>query len=145
MAWTDRVFTRAEAARMAGLHPVNLDVVLHRTKPVATLYSERRGSRRWFSPRDITTLRIAFELERAGRNWLTAIAQAHQHLAAPPPSDAILVVPVLSVACTSGRVLTGLPALPWSASMIVLPIGKIASEVVEACTILKESPVGLVQ
>ncbi|MBY3225264.1 hypothetical protein [Rhizobium laguerreae] len=140
MAWTERVFTRAEAATLSGLHPVTLDVLLHRTKPLAPLYSEKRKGRRWFSAKDITVLCVAYELERAGRNWPTAIAQGFQHLDTPPPDDALLVVPVLSVSSTSGRVLTGLPALFSSGSMIVLPIGSIASEVVSACDQLKETP-----
>ncbi|WP_027683245.1 hypothetical protein [Rhizobium leguminosarum] len=141
MTWQDRVLTRAEAASLSGLHPVTLDVVLHRTKPLAPLYSEKRKGRRWFSAKDITVLRLAFELERAGRNWPTAIAQAFQHLATPPPNDALLVVPVLSVSSTSGRVLTGLPALSGSHSMIVLPIGRIAADIIAACDQLKETPV----
>ncbi|MBY5634476.1 hypothetical protein HFO39_06685 [Rhizobium leguminosarum] len=141
MTWQDRVFTRAEAASLSGLHPVTLDVVLHRTKPLAPLYSEKRKGRRWFSAKDITVLRVAYELERAGRNWPTAIAQAFEHLATPPPGDALLVVPVLSVSATSGRVLTGLPALPGSGSMIVLPIGDIAADVVSACEHIRETAI----
>jgi hypothetical protein len=141
MTWQDRVFTRAEAASLSGLHPVTLDVVLHRGKPLAPLYSEKRKGRRWFSPKDITVLRVAYELELAGRNWPTAIAQAFEHLATPPPADALLIIPVLSVSATSGRVLTGLPALPGSGSMIVLPIGDIAADVVSACEQIKETAV----
>ncbi|MBY5630415.1 hypothetical protein HFO42_20210 [Rhizobium leguminosarum] len=141
MAWTERVFTRAEAATLSGLHPVTLDVLLHRTKPLAPLYSEKRKGRRWFSAKDITVLRVAYELERAGRNWPTAIAQGFQHLDTPPPDDALLVVPVLSVSATSGRVLAGLPALPGGGSMIVLPIGKITADIVAACEQIKETAV----
>ncbi|TAW88382.1 hypothetical protein ELI13_06415 [Rhizobium ruizarguesonis] len=131
----------AEAARVAGIHRAHLDVIINRTKPLSPLFSERRRGRRWFSAKDITVLRIAYELERAGRNWPTAIAQAFEHLATPPPNDALLVVPVLSVSSTSGRVLTGLPALPSSDSMIVLPIGRIANDIVAACEHIKETAV----
>jgi hypothetical protein len=86
-------------------------------------------------------LRIAYELEAAGRNWLTAIAQAYEHTTAQPPGDALLVVPALSISARSGRVVTGLPAMPCLASMIVLPIGKIAAEVVTTCDELKESAI----
>ncbi|NKL78878.1 hypothetical protein [Rhizobium leguminosarum] len=141
MAWTERVFTRTEAASLSGLHPVTLDVLLHRTKPLALLYSEKRKGRRWFSAKDITVLRVAYELERAGRNWPTAIAQAFHHLATPPPDDALLVVPVLSVSATSGLVLMGLPSLPSSSSMVVLPVGSIANVIVAACEHIKETAV----
>ncbi|MGO7965277.1 hypothetical protein ACC720_17630 [Rhizobium ruizarguesonis] len=141
MAWTSRDFTVAEAAQLAGLHRAALDNVVSRTKPLAPLYSEKRKGRRWFSAKDITVLRVAYELERAGRNWPTAIAQAFQHLATPPPEDALLVVPVLSVSATSGRVLVGLPALPGGGSMIVLPIGKITADIVAACEQIKETAV----
>lgn len=141
MNWNARDFTVAEAARVAGLHRAHLDVIINRTKPLAPLFSEKRKGRRWFSAKDITVLRLAFELERAGRNWPTAIAQAFEHLATPPPNDALLVVPVLSVSSTSGRVLTGLSGLPGSGSMIVLPIGRIAADIIAACDQLKETPV----
>jgi hypothetical protein len=132
MNWNAREMTVAEAARVAGLHRTHLDVIINRNKPIAVLFSERRKGRRWFSARDVAVLRIAYELERAGRNWLTAIGQAYEHTAAPPPPDALLVIPALSVSAMSGRVLTAFPALPCTASMIVLPIGKIAAEVVAA-------------
>lgn len=142
MTWTVRDFTRAEAAKMAGLHLATLDVVIHRAKPFASLFSERRKGRRWFSPKDIAVLRLGYEVERGGRNWPTAIAQAFEHLGQPPPPDSVLVVPVMSVACTSGRVLTGLtvPLLP-SESMAVFPIGRIAADIIERCQELKEMPI----
>lgn len=141
MNWNARDFTVAEAARVAGLHRAHLDVIINRTKPLSPLFSERRKGRRWFSAKDIAVLRLAFELERAGRNWPTATAQAFEHLATPPPNDALLIVPALSVSAMSGRVLTGLPALPVSSSMIVLPIGMIAADIISACEQLKETPV----
>lgn len=141
MSWTAREYAVAEAARVAGIHRAHLDVIINRTKPLSPLFSERRRGRRWFSAKDITVLRVSYELERGGRNWPTAIAQAFEHLATPPPADALLMVPVLSVSATSGRVLTGLPALPGSGSMIVLPIGDIAAEVVSACEQIKETAV----
>lgn len=133
MAWADREFTRAEAAQLTGLHPKTLDVIIHRANGLEALFSERRKGRRWFSPKDIAVLRIGYELNRAGRNWNVAIAQAFEHLAAQPPGDAILITPVLSVSPRSGRVLSGLSGLPGDASMIVLPIGKTAADIVAAC------------
>ncbi len=142
MAWNTRDFTVAEASQIAGLHRAALDVVISRAKPFASLFSQKLAHRRWFSPRDIAVLRLGYELERAGRNWPTAIAQAFEHLGQPPPLDAILIVPVMSVACTSGRVLTGLtvPLVP-SESMIVLPIGRISADIIERCQELKETAI----
>lgn len=130
--WTAREFTRSEAADLAGLNVNTLDVVIHRTKPLQSLYSERRKGGRFFSPKDITVLRVALELERAGRNWPTAIAQAFQHLEHPPPSDALLVVPVASVSATSGRLITGLSDPLPAAAFITIPIGAIAAATMEA-------------
>ena len=137
MAWTKRDFTVAEAAQTAGLHRATLDWWVHRAKPLAVLFSERRKGRRWFSQKDIAVLRIANELGRAGRLWNTAIAQAFEHLAHPPPRDAILIVPVMSVAHTSGRVLTGLPDPLPDGSFIVLPIGRIVGAIIAACNELE--------
>ncbi|QKK15612.1 hypothetical protein [Rhizobium indicum] len=141
MSWTAREYAVAEAARVAGIHRAHLDVIINRTKPLSPLFSEKRKGRRWFSAKDITVLRVAYELDRAGRNWPTAIAQAFEHLATPPPGDALLVVPVLSVSSTSGRMLSGLPVLPGSSSMIVLPVGKITDDIVAACEHIKETAV----
>ncbi|MFD1744052.1 hypothetical protein ACFSE1_01125 [Rhizobium helianthi] len=132
MAWTSRDFSVAEAAQCVGLHRTHLDVIISRANPLATLFSEKRKGRRWFSVRDITVLRIAYELERAGRAWNTAIAQAFEHTGTQPPPDALLVVPVASVSATSGRVLTGLPDPLPSSSFITVPIGRIAAEIMEA-------------
>lgn len=130
--WTAREFTRSEAADLAGLNVNTLDVIIHRTKPLQSLYSERRRGGRFFSTKDITVLRVAQELERAGRNWTTAIAQAFEHLEHPPPADALLVVPVASVSATSGRLLTGLPDPLPSSSFICINIGAIAAATMEA-------------
>ncbi|MCM5691438.1 hypothetical protein M8037_22190 [Sinorhizobium meliloti] len=141
MAWTSRDFTVAEAAQLAGLHRATLDVVVHRARHLDVLFSERRKHRRWFSPKDICVLRVAYELERAGRDWATALAQAFEHLSRPPPTDALLVVPVMSVSARSGRLVTGLAETIPSASFTVLPIGKIAAEIDAACQQLKEADI----
>lgn len=130
--WNAREYTRSEAARVAGFNESTLGVILHRTKPLQDLYSAKLKGGRFFSPKDITVLRVAQELERAGRNWPTAIAQAFQHLEHPPPTDALLVVPVASVSCTSGRLLTGLPDPLPSSSFICINIGAIAAATQEA-------------
>lgn len=130
--WNAREYTRSEAARVAGFNESTLGVILHRTKPLQDLYSAKRKGSRFFSPKDITVLRVALELERAGRNWPTAIAQSFQHLERQPQPDALLVVPVASVSCTSGVILTGLPDPLPSASFICIPIGAIAAATQEA-------------
>ncbi|MBL6431890.1 MAG: MerR family transcriptional regulator [Alphaproteobacteria bacterium] len=133
MAWTSRDYSVAEAAQLAGLHRATLDWWVHRAKPLEVLFSERRKSRRWFSPKDIAVLRIAHELGRAGRLWNTAIAQAFERLEHPPPADALLVVPVMSVSHTAGRVLASLPDPLRDESFIVIPIGRIVGEIATAC------------
>lgn len=141
MSWTCPAYTRAEAAKLSGIHPQTLDVIIHRNRPIAVLFSSKVKGRRWFSPRDITVLRLAYELERAGRNWLTAIAQAYEHLAQPPPPGALLIIQTMSISARSGRVLMGLPDPIPSESFAVLPIGRIAAEIIERCEQLKEKPV----
>ena len=132
MAWTSRDITVAEAAQVVGLSRKHLDTLMVRTRPLQVLYCGRRGTRNWFSVKDITVLRVALELERAGRNWSTAIAQAFEHLEHPPPPDALLVVPVASVSATSGRMLTGLPDPLPSSSFICINIGALAAATMEA-------------
>ncbi|MFQ6181658.1 hypothetical protein ACLMJV_06835 [Sinorhizobium meliloti] len=139
MAWTSRDFTVAEAAQIAGLHRATLDWQVHRARHVDFLFSEKRKHRRFFSPQDITALRLAHELERGGKDWLTAIAQAFEVLQQPPHADALLVVPVMSVSARSGRVITSLPDPIPTASFITLPIGKIAADIEAACEQLKET------
>lgn len=143
MSWTAREFAVAEAASVAGIHRAHLDVIISRASGADVLFSEKRKHRRWFSPKDITVLRLAHELERAGRNWLTAIAQAFEHLGQPPPPDAVLIIPTMSISARSGRVLTGLPKPLPSESFAVLPIGRIAAEIIAACEQLKETPINV--
>ncbi|NRQ18763.1 hypothetical protein [Ensifer sesbaniae] len=140
MAWETRDYTVAEAANLAGLHRATLDVVVHRARHLDVLFSERRKHRRWFSAKDICVLRVGYELERTGRDWATALAQAFEHLSQPPPSDALLVVPAMSVSARSGRVVAGLSDLIPTASFIVLPLGKIAAEIQARCEQIQEAP-----
>lgn len=143
MNWTARNYSVAEAARLSGVHRAHLDVIINRAKPLAVLFSERRKGRRWFSQKDIAVLRIAHELGRAGRLWNTAIAQAFENLEHPPPRDAILIIPVMSVSHTSGRVVMGLPDPLPDASFICLPIGKIVGEIIHACEELEAEDVAI--
>lgn len=137
--WNSRTYTVAEAAALAGLHRSALDNVISRASIFADMFSEKRGHRRWFSPRDITTLRLAYELERGGRHWSTAIAQAIEQLAAQPEAGAILMVPINSVSHRSGKVITEADIPATEQSMSLYPIGRIAGAVVNACQELKDS------
>lgn len=134
--WHYRQFTADDAARMCGLPRGHLDIIIHRNKPVATLFSEKRGGRRWFSLCDIAVLRVAFELEQAGRNWLTAIGTAFDNLEEkPPPEDALLVAPaVRKRGCGRPRIISDrdIPRLPLEASTVIVPIGRITKQITEA-------------
>ncbi|MBU4529719.1 MAG: hypothetical protein KUA43_08575 [Hoeflea sp.] len=134
MAWTTRDLTVAEAARIVGLSRKHLDVIISRNRTLDVLFSEKRKGRRWFSIQDVAVLRIAFELERAGRSWLMAIAAAAQNLRTPPAADALLVAPaVMRRACGSPRIISDrdVPRLKFDVSTIVIPIGSIVQSIVK--------------
>lgn len=133
--WRERAFTQDEAAKLSGLHPVTLRSIVHRARDIDVLFSEKRKTRRFFSPRDITVLRIGYELERAGRTWLTAIAMAFEHTEHPPPDDALLLVRGKSVSAFSGVIIDEdeLARLAIEESIIVIPVGKLVAEVRAAC------------
>ncbi|CAN7481063.1 hypothetical protein [Mesorhizobium sp. LjNodule214] len=143
--WTARDFTVAEAAAMAGLRRGTLDAWVHRIRDAEVLFSERRGDRRWFSPQDICILRVGYELERAGRNWLTAIAQAFEHLQTPPATDAVLVVDVISVSSASGRIISDrdVERLAVDKSKILIPIGTISADIIARCAELESADVAV--
>lgn len=131
-AWIVRDFTVAEAARVVGLSRKHLDVIVGRNRTLEVLFSEKRKGRRWFSLRDIAVLRIAFELERAGRDWLTAIAAAYDHLQDPPAVDALLIAPaVRKRGCSRPRIMSDrdVPRLRFDVSTIVVPIGAICQTI----------------
>lgn len=137
MHWDRRDFTVAEAAALSGTHRANIDLLIHRAKAVETLFSERRGRNRWFSVRDICVLRLAFELERSGRTWLTAIGTAFDNLyEGPPPADALLIAPAVQKrACGLPYVATQPPAV-FERSEIIVPIGRIVSNIIKEADIV---------
>jgi hypothetical protein len=110
--WRARAFTQDEAADLAGLEPGCLRVWVCRNKTAA--FSEKRGSRRWFSPQDICVLRIARELAKTGKPVAQAITTAGLRLVEPPSQDEIMVV-------RSGDART------------VVQLGEIAAAVIAAC------------
>ncbi|RUU92802.1 hypothetical protein EOB59_05440 [Mesorhizobium sp. M7A.F.Ca.MR.176.00.0.0] len=146
MAWTSRGFTVAEAAQLAGLHRSALDVIIHRARHVSVLWSEKRATRRWFSPRDICVLRIAHELERSGRSWLMSIGTAFDNLEHPPTADTLLVAPaVIRRGCGLPRVIPERDAnrLPFDVSTIVVPFGRICNDIIARCAELESSRVAV--
>jgi hypothetical protein len=130
--WHHRQFTADEAAQLCSMSRGHLDIIIHRNRDVSTLFSEKRGSRRWFSLCDIGVLRIAFILERGGRSWLSAIGAAFDHLSERPPDpDDLLIVPV-----RTGRG-CGLPFLSKTVPeierpVVVVPVGSIVHVIMEA-------------
>src|SRR5690606_968044 len=100
-SWRERAYTVDEAATLAGLRRATLDVWVMRQP--AELFSEKRGARRWFSPMDISVLRLSRELERSGKVLLTAIACAFEHLQQPPAEDAVFVIDAETVSSRGGR------------------------------------------
>jgi len=76
MLWFQRVFGRADAARLIGVSLGHLDVIIHRNQDLVDLFSEKVGHARRFSLQDICVLRLAHILERFGRTWLFAIGPA---------------------------------------------------------------------
>jgi len=129
--WTTRAFTVAEAAAYCGLHRASLDVLIHRSRHVAALFCEKRRSRRWFSLKDICVLRIAFELERSGRNWLTAIAAAFDNLEHPPDQSALLIAPAVQKRGCGLPYLATTPPAVFERSEIIVPIGRIVAEILK--------------
>ena len=132
-AWTLRDITVAEAAKLCGLHRKHLDMIVRRNRACEALFTEKRKGRRWFSARDVCVLRLAYECERAGDNWLTAIARAFEFLQAEPPPDAVLVFPATSTSSRSGRIISDrdVPRVQVAETVVLIPIGRICSDILE--------------
>lgn len=142
MTWDRRDLTVAEAAALSGIHRANIDLIVHRAKDCDVLFSEKRGRNRWFSPRDVAVLRIAYECERAGQTWLSALARAFEHLQEPPAADAVMVFRANSVSASSGRVIPDrdVERLPVDEATVLIPVGKIVADIIERCVaIIKEA------
>jgi hypothetical protein len=129
LPWAERIYSRAQAADLAAIHEGTLDVLIHRMKDVAFLFSEKRGSSRVFSARDIAVLKVAHDLERAGQTWLTALARAHDNLQNIPPPSALLVTPALSVSSKSSRFASG-PQAITDETLVIVPIGAIVADII---------------
>lgn len=128
--WGERVFRRADAARLSGIHPQNLDTLVHRMRDCDTLFSERQGGARVFSPRDLAVLRTAYEIERAGRTWLNALSIAFDHLETPPDANAVLVMTPAPVRDSGGpHVLHRAEVPPVDRPTLIVPHGLIVADI----------------
>lgn len=138
-AWRERAFTVSEAATLAGLKRGQIDVWVNRLP--AELFSEKRGQRRWFSPQDICTLRLAHELERGGMVLLTAVACAYEHLSDPPAHDAVLVVNAGAVSPRAGAFIPdhAVERLQVDRSKLVIPAGALCAAIISACAELYDT------
>ncbi|QND59847.1 hypothetical protein [Mesorhizobium huakuii] len=130
----------ARRVRDAVRHPAWLARCADASRPrVSVLFTEKRGTKRWFSVKDIAVLRIAHELERSGRSWLMAIGQAFDHLERPPDPDALLIAPaVIRRGCGLPRIVRDrdVPRLNFERSEIVIPIGRIVSEITKEAALV---------
>ncbi|WP_198023367.1 DNA-binding transcriptional MerR regulator [Ensifer sp. WSM1721] len=136
--WRERAYSVGEAATLAGTRRSTLDMWCIRQP--AELFSEKRGHRRWFSPRDIAVLRLAHELERGGMPLLTAIACAFEHLQEPPAADAIFVIEAGRISPKAGRFISDrdVPRLQVDKSLILIPIGQLVAGINAACAELRQ-------
>ncbi|MDW9682473.1 MerR family transcriptional regulator [Sinorhizobium meliloti] len=136
--WRERAYSVGEAATLAGIRRSTLDVWCIRQPH--ELFSEKRGHRRWFSPRDIAVLRMARELERGGMVLLTAIACAYEHMQEPPAADAVFVIPAGKLSPRSGWFISDrdVPRLAVDKSIILIPIGQLVAGIIAACAELRQ-------
>lgn len=134
MHWHERSYARPDAARMIGISLNHLDVIIHQNRDLVDLFSGKVGSRRLFSIQDIATLKVAHSLERFGLPWLQAIAEAFNRLERPPPDDAILVSTLGRSLPIPRRVISDrdVPRLPVDESTLLIPIGRICKQIMEA-------------
>lgn len=128
--WSRRVYSRAQAAELAAIHPGTLDTRIHRMRDCDVLFSERVNSRRVFSARDIAVLAVAYEIERAGRSWLDALGIAHDHLRDPPDANAVLVMTPTPVRDSGGpKVMHRAEVPPAERPTLIVPIGAIVADI----------------
>lgn len=129
--WAERAYRRDAAAAGSGIHPKTLDVLIHRMRDADVLFSERQGGARVFAPRDICVLRVGYEIERAGRSWLDALAIAFEHLETPPAADAVLVMTPAPVRASGGPKVMARDAVPPADrdSLLIVPIGAIVADI----------------
>lgn len=137
--WRDRAYTTDEAATLSGLKRGQIDVWVSRLP--AELFSEKRGQRRWFSPQDICTLRLAHELERGGMVLLTAVACAYEHLTEPPAADAVLVVNAGAVSAKAGQFISDrdVERLRIDRSKILIPAGALCAAIISSAAALYDT------
>ena len=129
--YVERCFTVEEAARISGIKRTTLDVMLHRLGASCPI-SAKRGSRRWFSRRDIVVLSLVIALENAGTSIAAAFAVASTAVAEPPDDDAILL---LDAETKDARVIgdADVPRLLLEQSKILIPIGAMSARIARIC------------
>lgn len=132
-AWSARDFSVAEAAKLCGFSEAHFRVILHRNKPIQTLFSEKRSGRRWFSRKDICVLKVGHVLERFGRTYLMGIADAFDRLERPPPEDTIIVLTLGRSLPQCRRMISDrdVPRLPVGEATLLVPIGRIVANIIK--------------
>ncbi len=128
--WRSAHFSQTEAADIAGLHQSTLrDWMAGFGK---LFVSERRAGRRWFSPEDILTLRIANELVKGGFVTLTALAIAKDHVEGAVwfPPDVLLAAKPGSTSTTGVRLIVNGNVPDWD-SVQIIRFGRIAHETLQ--------------
>lgn len=133
--WRLRAFTQDEASNLAGLRNGTLRVWLHRLKGVECLFSEKRGSRRWYSTQDVAVLAIARALERGGMSHLLSVGTAFELLQEPPAEDAILVIDIGEARLARTRIISDrdVSRLAVDRNTQLVPLGKIVADVRDRC------------
>ena len=140
--WRTRAFTQIEAAQLIGLSPGHLKVWVHRNRHVDVLFSEKRKGRRYFSPMDISVLRIAHEIERGGMNMLFAIGAAFEILQEIPAVSSVLKIKNGATGVRKSNVIddADVPRVIVDHSLQLIPIGKLVQEVLKRCAELIKEP-----
>ncbi|WP_139798488.1 hypothetical protein [Fulvimarina manganoxydans] len=133
--WRERIFTTDEIAGTAGIGTAALRMIVHRHGGDA--FSERRGLRRFFSARDVSVLRTARALSPAiPMAEALPIAFAHHRM---PPRRGLFIV-VADGAVTSMDA-DGAARAAIECGALVVPVGRFAADVVDACRPLFDAAV----
>ncbi|KHJ54540.1 hypothetical protein LA66_14005 [Aureimonas altamirensis] len=143
MTWTTRDLTVAEAAELCGFSRARLDVIIGRLDGAQTLFSAKKGGRRWFSPRDVSVLAVAHELERFGSTWLAAVGAAYEALQDEPAEDAILVATLAKTMPTITRTINDrdVSRLNVDKTTLLIPHGRLVADIAKRSAQLTQTAV----
>lgn len=125
--WRFRAYSTDEAAALAGMKRGTLDQWIARNPGIEV--SAKRKSRRLFSPADIAALAVALELERHGWQVPQALVAALLVMSDPPAPDALLLGAGRGTITISAA---DLAALQIDQSKILIPVGRIAHQIIAA-------------